>query len=501
MVTDVIGRGDVESVPRAGRRRRRPPRLPRWVLVAAAALAAVAVVVVPPARTHLAREAATWLRATWEDRGRYDDARAAAIAAAGDRTGAADSRLMADVARAVDVAELRVLARMTDAIGRHRMWAGDLDDAAEAAVRAMRSELAVLRRDSTSVNPSIGYLVDASTLTLSTQADEVIAVATAHHHAAQPPVGVHQFELPPAVSDRLSRTTDQPTGLALLARTSGGRVLLDLDSGRRTAVPRLLAGLAIGRRVVGQAGNSVFLLDPRTGRRIDLARGRFLTLLGVDSGSIWVTALHRLRHFGSDGRQIGGWHTEPPRVTPSRATDNAVLVFSDDTPFAGTVWYPSTGRLVTLPQRCFGQTTTGGGRVVLMPCGARGGPAALYDVRSGSLTQVRVPRGVFIADMAQPISGDGRLLAVTTERGPSRAAVVHLPTGRFDAAPGPPNLVPVSWSPDGRWLLLTDRDSMFGNSSQVRIALWRIGSRSLLPVRLPADLLTQQPDLVLLDGR
>lgn len=108
------------------------------------------------------------------------------------------------------------------------------------------------------------------------------------------------------------------------------------------------------------------------------------------------------------------------------------------------------------------------------PCGLR-----LVDVRTGrGQREVQARFGGAVADNA--LDPTGRYVAVTTNvpHGQPQVRVADLRTGRVTVLKGipfPPFLTALTWSPDGRWLVLvTDATNDVSHASQM-VSVWQPG--------------------------
>jgi hypothetical protein len=293
---------------------------------------------------------------------------------------------------------------------------------------------------------------------------------------------------PTALLARLAKPTDEPTGLGLVLLTSRHLAVLNLDTGGITLIPRSIGAVyPLGAsRVIEQHFHDVSIFDLQTRRETVLASGRFVQPSGVDPDGLWVRTERGVRRFDAGGRPHGGWHLPPTAEAGFGPIESgAALLFDTAAPsFVPQLWYPASGRTVQLPQQCVGESVAGGGRFVLLPC-RRHQPATVIDPGTGRSFAVNFPPNASTGDMPVPISPDGRRLAVTLAAGYGGAAVVDLHDGVVTRAPGPGDLTPASWSPDGQWLLLANTD--FGSSNgPPRLVLWHSSSpREYLSVRLP----------------
>lgn len=487
VVTEVIGWGDEEERPGRLRIRWRPPR---WAVAIVVVIGLAAVVVVPPMRARLARDAAGWLASAWGERSSYDDARDVVVEGVGARAAVGDGRVAEQITTDMDLAEAGALSHLADSIGTHRTWAGDVRTAADTAVKALRSEVTALRADAAGHPLVAPFYAGEQTGALITAADAAVQAAVRRHHAKPATPARVRLPAPAQLLHRLTEPTDVSTGLGLVLALRHHRVIFDLDTGHVTPLPGVTGmAAAVGSRVVGQTQHGAFLFDLATGARRRLTPNRTAWPFAEGGGSFWLASGRGYRRFTDTGGPLGPWYRQP-RNQPyiSMAQDAATITFDRiGRRFVPELWDPATDRRVRLRAQCLGQTGSGGDLFVLLGCGNHR-TASVVDARSGRERTVAVPPHAFIADLPQSVSPDGRYLAVQIG---ARSGVVDLSSGHVVIAPGPSDIAPSAWSPDGRWLLLSQPD-LGSSGGAPRVGLWRVGSSRLEPVRLPSSV-TDQP--------
>ncbi|HET7530167.1 MAG TPA: hypothetical protein VFJ98_04325 [Mycobacteriales bacterium] len=479
-MTDVIGAGRVDAPPR----RRRLPRPVTWMVVAVLGAGAITV---PYAKSSLADGAAGWLQDEWALRAAYDDARVVVIDAVGARAGVLDDGVVDDATRVVDRQEAAVLTRLADRMAGHRTWGGDVAEARDAAVRAVRAEVASLRADATARHPTTGYLYTLDVQNLLDVASGRVA-AVARRHGQRPPAST-RATLPPATAAlaKLRLPTDVRTGLSLvLAGGSTGAQVIDLDTG--TATPMRLPDAAEARawsgRIMVITRTGVYSLAPGDPTRTRLTGpGQLLSATG---SSWWLESRRGVRRFTAGGHPLTPWIRPPADRSPVTATDDVVVLTHvvDEASVVGEIWNPVTGETHALPVTCFGGWAAAAQTVVPLACpGDR--TIRTVEARTGAVRRVRLPGRVSQGGFEEfsPLSPDGRRMAVVLG-GDFRAGVVDLRTGRFHTPPIPTTLTPIGWSPDGQWVLLADQGTL-GGDRRPRVALWRPRDGRMTSVRVP----------------
>ena len=483
-MTDVIGTADPDA---PSRRRLRIPRWLTWGLVAALVMLAV---VVPAARGKLAHRAAAWVRSEWARSTSYDDARFIAIEAVESRAGALDDAIVEQAARTTDREEASALQRIADAMTRHRVWAADVDRARDAAVAAIRDQASALRRDAAAPRPSTGYLFAPGHEELAARArsrvDELV------HHYGLPALHTATVTLRPdqAALEQLRRVTDFPTGLSLLVSGAESPDILDLDSGRRTAL-RLPSGDsevdAWSGRIMLVSKNGVQAVDAH-GQAGAHFGDRYAEVLSRTGDTVWLSDHQRVRQYDATGRALTPWISAPPGEQPVAATGDVVVLLrvADEVTFAGELWNPMTGSTHPLPPSCVGGWSAAATTIVPLPCG---GDRQIVSLDTRTLTEHRVqlrrPLDDTSVDTFNPLSPTGRRLAVGLTGQGVQPGLIDLHSGRFRPVPGDGQLFPVGWSADGEWVLLADQGA-FGNGRRPQVALWRPSDGRVTSIRLEA---------------
>jgi hypothetical protein len=485
-VTDVIGTGDPDA-PSHPRRL----RLARWATWAGVAVALLALVVVPAARDKFADRAAAWLQDQWAQRSPYDDARAAVILDVNTQAGALDGRIVAQAAALADHEEAAILNRMAHRLAARRMWSGDVSRARDAATAALRFEVTTLRHDADG-QPTTGYLFSPQLDKLVATAEKRIASLARRRHLNHP--GIKRVALPSATSalDQLRNPTDFATGLSVVTDGPNRPHVLALDTGALTApLPRPnQSGIEFWNgMIVLSTAHGVHLVDP-SGRIRAVLGHHFAQPLSNGGKTLWLRSAAGVRRFDSTGHPLTPWVRPPPKWTAVAAADGFVVLgdFTGESPPPEELWNPTTGVRRRLPTACFEGWTTGGHRVVMIPCdGDRA--VRVLDLPTGKLRLLRLPAPYSSNDAASlhPMSPSGDQFVVVLD-GPNgvQAELLDLRTGHLTATQADIGLAPVAWSPDGQWVLLAEGAS-FVRGRRAQIILWRPRDGLRTSVRLPGS--------------
>jgi hypothetical protein len=475
-----------------------------WTSVAVVAVVAI---VVPAARSRLADRAASWLRDEWTLSSSYDDARFGAIVAVGNLAGALDDAIVERAARLTDHEEAAALQRIADAMARHWMWSSNGDHARDAAVAALRDEIASLNLDARARHPSTGYLLVTGNGDLASRASTSIAALARRDglgKAMQPP----SVSLRPDETDlaRLRTTTDFRTGLSLVLSGPRGPQIVDLDTGHATPLHVRTGESGItfwaGHIVVADnRGVDAFDAHAHLVRHFAVRNAEVLSTTGP---TLWLKGQKGVRQFAANGRPLTPWIALPPDRSAAMATGDAVVLVHvlDELRLDGELWTPTTGARRELPASCFGGWVAAARTVVTLPCGGDRVVTSV-DAVTGAVQRTTLPGHVdeSAAETFNPLSPSGTLLTVGIAHLGVRSGLVDLRSGHFQPSPGNAALSPVAWSTDGSWVLLADVGS-FGNGRKPALALWHPQDGRRTSVRLPpGDSLLGGTQLLTTSGR
>jgi WD40 repeat protein/energy-coupling factor transporter ATP-binding protein EcfA2 len=211
-----------------------------------------------------------------------------------------------------------------------------------------------------------------------------------------------------------------------------------------------------------------------------------LALTEARDGSVWVTDLRT----GRDVRELLSPGTASSRFDRSTiSADGGRLVTSGSEP---TVWDTRTGAAFKIPQvGDAGQTLaahlSGDGKHLLLIRLARNGtPSAELWTVGDAAPQSRVAADAMLGFLMGEISPDGRQFITFGELRSTRVTLWDSASGAMlGALAGPEGGELATFSPDGRWILTTGRNSLFVHTVRVGDLLHK--AETLVPKSLTPD--------------
>jgi len=507
-VTETIGWGDVD-VDEAPRRRRRLPLVLIWVVVAAVV---AGIAVWPTAKNSLADGAARWLQQQWNAAQAYDSSRTDIELGASQRVAAGDTPTLVRLVQALDREEADKLTAMAASIGRHRMWVKNLDTVRTAVRRTYLAEAHDLRADvavAPKELPEATYVENpytSDTEVLIERAATAVGRMAASRHLKNKDKRTATLTSAAEQVTELQRVTATPINLGLAVTQADQLDVWDLRTGlvRRNVVgelppdPPLGVLHVVGSSLLAQFGDG-WQLWPTDGPRPitlpnDSADGYYQA--AGDTG-LWRTADGSIRRYDANGRPVGGWHHYPTglEVGGTVGTDDAIVSnrgaenFNDPHP---VLWYPDSGRVVDVPDRCLWNYGTGRHTLAYVVCEQTS--LKVLDTRSGRLRSLPLPHGSTVVGTGPVVSPDGTRIALELEprSAPDGAAstvyIVDVRTGRI--SPLHTSAAPLTWSQDGSVLLLdTNGDdpsapTTVTGTSFAPLAYWKPGMTQLAGIRI-----------------
>jgi hypothetical protein len=492
-VPDEIGWGDDREPRRLpgwmspGRLRRRTPRWVTPVVVSLAVVLAAGAVVVPRVAAHFAGGTAARVLTAWREQTELDTLRIAAVDDVESRVGLVDSLVVEQAVRHADGLAIAALGRIRDRLDDGRSWRGDVAAARAAVFAAIDRHVRLLDADRTSTSPDGGFLYDSEYGALTERADRLVAALLRRYHLTDPEL--RGFRLPPLTAELelVSRPVDARTGLRLVVGDRGTLTSFDLDTGTATRLLHVgsrpvLATLPDGQGVVRGNAESISVFRPG-GVRDRTGPFAYPQVLGWSPDGFWVSEGDRVQWYDATGRRVGAWYEIPVGSGFVTAGAGDTLVLQDVTRLSA--WNPRSGRLTPLGDFCpIATAAAAAGLAVVIDCG-RHAAVRVYDTPTGRLT-ARYPLPPHANRWDLRLAPDGRTLAFGRTNVGSRFQLMDVATGDVTTVAARIPVSPVTWSPDGRWLLVVRADETAGRQTDT-YALWDRRAGRLYSVRLALD--------------
>ena len=512
-MTETIGWGDVD-VDEAPPRRRRVTFALIWIVIAAVV---AGVALWPKAKSSLADRAAHWLHQQWNAAQALDASRTDIELAASQRVAAGDIPTLIRLVQNLDREEADRLTAMASAIGRHRMWAHELDKVRTAVRRAYLAQAHDLRADVGAAPkelPDVTYVENPYTpdteVLLERAATALGRMATSRHLKSKNNSKSAKLTSASEEVAELQGVTAAPVDLHLAVMLANQLDVWDLRTGKvRSNVlgelplnPPVGVLHAVGSAVLAQFDDG-WELWPTTGARRPIrlpndSPDGFYQPAG--DTSLWRTSDGSIRRYDATGHPVGPWHHYPAAldVGGSAATEDAVLSnrgaenFNDPHP---VLWYPETGRVVDVPDPCLWSFGTGPHTLVYVPCQQT--TVRVLDTRTGRVKSLPLPHGWSVTGAGPVVSSDGTRVALTLaprtapDEVPTTVYIVDVAAGRI--SPLHTSATPLAWSSDGSVLLLDTNGSDPGAPSTatgsvfVPLAYWKPGMTDLAGIRITVN--------------
>jgi len=511
-MTDTIEWGDDERPRRVWLTRRR-----RIALAVVGALIAGAVVAWPPFRSWRADIAAAQVQHIWERVQGYDNARVVTLAGAQQRISVLDQAPFARAVTTIETEEAADLDRLARQAKSMRTWEPDVDAARDAVVAATTAQANGLRSQAshpetitvdfaitTAVNP------DASSAGVTAFA-KLNALRKRHHLTTFVPTS-ENFHTATDLLAALRRPTDEPLHLHLVTAGVGGITVTDLDTGRVTVRRPLdspdsaswLSERLFGHSIVGTAADDTLIIPLSPSEPEHLVHSAFVR---SSSGSpMWVSSFlnANIRAVDESGRQVGAPVTLPDGLSLTGLGTGTVLLVT--TPAEGEVngpgqpsplylLRPGSAHKVKLALTGCPQLPALDGGLIVVPTGNICDYATrlqLFDLSGRLVRTVAVPAGEVVTAPGV-CAPDGKHVAVATADVSSNDLFVPTTVRMLDTETGawlpievPSGWIPLSWTPDGKTLLLQETDnSRFSAGQQFgQLAYFRVGDTGVHPIRV-----------------
>ena len=504
-MTETLGWGDVD-VDAEPRRRRRLPPVVVWVAVAAVV---AGVAYWPTMKDGLADRAAAWLQRQWMTSQAYESSRSAIEVDATERIAVGDFPGLARMAQALDREESDRLTAIATAIGRHRMWAANVQSVSRSIQQALRAEARDLRADVTVAAEELstfGYVeepLSGSTQSLVLHAsDKLQRLLLSRHLTAHPKVTARLTSADSEVA-ALRRLTAVPLDLRLAVVQNSQLDVWDLRTNR---VRKNVIGLQTANSPIGVlpvVGSSLLESDenwelwptagPRPVRLPATSSNDYYRPAG-DSG-LWRNDGTRIRRYDATGNPVGPWHDYPQQLLQQgavAATADAILSSPGSDNFNAShpvLWYPDTGRVLSLPDECLWSVASARSTIASVSCDQT--QLRLLDTRSGRVTNLPIPRGVNLMGVGPTMSADGTKVALQVQPEqkpdhPMSSVVVIFDVATRHVTTLDTIAIPLAWSADGSVLLFDINGEAGSPTTSVLAPLgyWKPGMTDLAGIRI-----------------